>query len=207
MLWCFLSVAVVLRYDPVHYGVPEGSYSTAPDGPLRILEYREMVQVRNMMLACVMHNCLHFDQLFLEVSALCRTSNHGCEPAASVRDQPWQLCRNPSTLGISRQFEVLHAVANQPLRCCFDAVLQSLHSLGLRVVLDVVYNHTFASGPYSHNSVLDKIVPGYYHRRQEDGEMCHSTCCKYASSVLLAPCNSSFRILFEPCQTLMQLWS
>jgi pullulanase/glycogen debranching enzyme len=32
--------------------------------------------------------------------------------------------------------------------------LQSLHSLGLRVVLDVVYNHTFASGPYSQNSVL-----------------------------------------------------
>lgn len=33
-------------------------------------------------------------------------------------------------------------------------MLQSLHSLGLRVVLDVVYNHTFASGPYSQNSVL-----------------------------------------------------
>ena len=29
----------------VHYGVPEGSYSTQPDGPLRVLEYREMVQV------------------------------------------------------------------------------------------------------------------------------------------------------------------
>lgn len=29
----------------VHYGVPEGSYSTEPDGPLRVLEYREMVQV------------------------------------------------------------------------------------------------------------------------------------------------------------------
>lgn len=55
--------------------------------------------------------------------------------------------------------------------------MQSLHSLGFRVVQDVVYNHTFASGPYSHNSVLDKIVPGYYHRRQEDGEICHSTCC------------------------------
>uniref|UniRef100_A0A383WMX3 pullulanase n=1 Tax=Tetradesmus obliquus TaxID=3088 RepID=A0A383WMX3_TETOB len=89
-------------YDPVHYGVPEGSYSTAPDGPLRVLEFREMVQ--------------------------------------------------------------------------------SLHSLGLRVVLDVVYNHTFASGPYSQNSVLDKIVPGYYHRRQEDGEMCHSTCCNNTAS-------------------------
>lgn len=66
--------------------------------------------------------------------------------------------------------------------CCSCAglslcVLQSLHSLGFRVVLDVVYNHTFASGPYSHNSVMDKIVPGYYHRRQEDGDICHSTCC------------------------------
>ena len=27
-------------YDPVHYGVPEGSYATDPDGPARILEYR-----------------------------------------------------------------------------------------------------------------------------------------------------------------------
>lgn len=47
---------------------------------------------------------------------------------------------------------VMHA----GLRCCVAACLclQALHSLGLRVVLDVVYNHTFASGPYSHNSVL-----------------------------------------------------
>ena len=31
--------------------------------------------------------------------------------------------------------------------------------------------------PACRYSVLDKIVPGYYHRRMEDGEMCHSTCC------------------------------
>lgn len=30
-------------YDPVHYGVPEGSYATQPDGPQRTLEYRTMV--------------------------------------------------------------------------------------------------------------------------------------------------------------------
>jgi pullulanase/glycogen debranching enzyme len=35
-----------MQYDPVHYGVPEGSYSTAPDGAMRVLEFREMVQVR-----------------------------------------------------------------------------------------------------------------------------------------------------------------
>lgn len=41
----FTACVPLLRYDPVHYGVPEGSYSTAPDGPLRVLEFREMVQV------------------------------------------------------------------------------------------------------------------------------------------------------------------
>ncbi|GIL87906.1 hypothetical protein Vretimale_6300 [Volvox reticuliferus] len=84
-------------YDPVHYGVPEGSYATDPDGIARIREFREMVQ--------------------------------------------------------------------------------ALHVQGWRVVQDVVYNHTFASGPSSRYSVLDKIVPGYFHRRHEDGAICDSTCC------------------------------
>ena len=56
------------RYDPVHYGVPEGSYASTPDGPARIREHRAMVQ--------------------------------------------------------------------------------ALHKMGLRVVLDVVYNHTFAAGEH-----------------------------------------------------------
>lgn len=50
----------------MHYGVPEGSYATNPDGAARVLEFRTMVQ--------------------------------------------------------------------------------SLHNMSLRVVLDVVYNHTFATG-------------------------------------------------------------
>ena len=83
-------------YDPVHYGVPEGSYATDPDSAARVLEYRQMVQ--------------------------------------------------------------------------------ALHACGLRVVQDVVYNHTFASG-LDRYSVLDKVVPGYYHRRTESGKVCDSTCC------------------------------
>lgn len=89
-------------YDPVHYGVPEGSYSTNPDGPQRIVEYRRMVK--------------------------------------------------------------------------------SLASMGLRVVCDVVYNHTLSSGPSDVNSVLDKIVPGYYHRRNFDGIIEASTCCNNTAS-------------------------
>lgn len=33
-------------YDPVHYGVPEGSYAIDPDSADRVLEYRQMVKVR-----------------------------------------------------------------------------------------------------------------------------------------------------------------
>jgi pullulanase len=34
-------------YDPFHFTVPEGSYSTNPDGTTRIVEFREMVQNLN----------------------------------------------------------------------------------------------------------------------------------------------------------------
>ena len=83
-------------YDPFHYTVPEGSYSTDPDGPQRIVEFRDMVA--------------------------------------------------------------------------------ALNGTGLRVVMDVVYNHTNSAGQAA-TSVLDRIVPGYYHRLDEVGAVTTSTCC------------------------------
>ncbi len=83
-------------YDPVHYGVPEGSYASDPDGVVRIVEFRRMVQ--------------------------------------------------------------------------------ALSGMGLRVVMDVVYNHMHESGVGS-QAVLDRIVPGYYHRLNVDGAVENSTCC------------------------------
>ncbi|GAA0349269.1 pullulanase-type alpha-1,6-glucosidase [Bowmanella denitrificans] len=54
----------------------------------------------------------------------------------------------------------------------------ALHEMGLRTVLDVVYNHTASSGLYD-NSVLDKLVPGYYQRLNEvSGRIENSTCCE-----------------------------
>ena len=88
-------------YDPWHYTVPEGSYSTDPDGPARIREFRQMVQ--------------------------------------------------------------------------------ALDEAGLRVVMDVVYNHTSAAGQNA-RSVLDRIVPGYYHRLDGDGNIETSTCCQNTAS-------------------------
>lgn len=64
----------------------------------------------------------------------------------------------------------------------FRKMVQALNSIGLRVVLDVVYNHLHANGPYDENSVLDKIVPGYYLRRNADGFIEHSTCTNNTAS-------------------------
>lgn len=58
----------------------------------------------------------------------------------------------------------------------FRAMVAALNRAGLRVVMDVVYNHTHAAGQ-DPRSVLDRIVPGYYHRLLEDGTVATSTCC------------------------------
>jgi pullulanase len=47
--------------------------------------------------------------------------------------------------------------------------------------MDVVYNHTNAAGQNDH-SVLDKIVPGYYHRLNSDGVIETSSCCPNTAS-------------------------
>ncbi|MBB0243649.1 pullulanase-type alpha-1,6-glucosidase [Streptomyces alkaliphilus] len=58
----------------------------------------------------------------------------------------------------------------------YRRMVQGLHAAGLLVVNDVVYNHTFASGQ-DDKSILDRVVPGYYHRLLADGTVADSTCC------------------------------
>jgi pullulanase len=88
-------------YDPYHFTVPEGSYSSNPEGVTRIREFRNMVL--------------------------------------------------------------------------------SLNHRGLRVIMDVVYNHTSSFGQFE-NSVLDRIVPNYYHRYNADGGLETSSCCANTAS-------------------------
>ncbi|MDN5898498.1 MAG: pullulanase-type alpha-1,6-glucosidase, partial [Brachybacterium sp.] len=58
----------------------------------------------------------------------------------------------------------------------FRSMVGELHDMGMQVVLDQVYNHTAAHGQAS-TSVLDRIVPGYYHRLSLEGMVENSTCC------------------------------
>ncbi|WP_210521121.1 type I pullulanase [Hymenobacter terricola] len=52
-------------------------------------------------------------------------------------------------------------------------LVENLHSSGLRVVLDVVYNHTANAG----RSNFEQLVPGYYYRHNPDGTLSNATAC------------------------------
>ncbi|UYZ62457.1 type I pullulanase [Hymenobacter weizhouensis] len=52
-------------------------------------------------------------------------------------------------------------------------LVQALHRSGLRLVLDVVYNHT--SGADRHP--FDQLVPGYYYRQRPDGTYSDAAAC------------------------------
>ncbi|MGC5224651.1 pullulanase-type alpha-1,6-glucosidase [Micromonospora sp. DT81.3] len=59
----------------------------------------------------------------------------------------------------------------------FRSMVGALHQTGLQVVLDEVFNHTAQSGQEP-RSVLDQVVPGYYHRLNNVGAVETSTCCQ-----------------------------
>ena len=55
----------------------------------------------------------------------------------------------------------------------FKQMVQALHKAGIRVVLDVVYNHTFDIA----NSNFEKTVPGYFYRFNSDGKYANASGC------------------------------
>lgn len=55
----------------------------------------------------------------------------------------------------------------------FKQMVQSLHEAGLKVVLDVVYNHTFNT----EGSNFERTVPGYFFRHKPDGSLCDASGC------------------------------
>lgn len=55
----------------------------------------------------------------------------------------------------------------------FKQAIQALHHVGIRVVMDVVYNHTGATD----NSFFNRLVPGYYYRQDANGEFSNGSAC------------------------------
>jgi pullulanase len=109
--------------------------------------------------------------------------------AALPRDSPLQqraVMAVAGTDGYNWGYDPLHytvpdgSLATEPAGPArileFRAMVTALAGAGLRVIMDVVYNHTAAAG-LGRFSVLDRIVPGYYHRLLADGRAADSTCC------------------------------
>ena len=51
-------------------------------------------------------------------------------------------------------------------------MIQSLHNQGLRVIMDVVYNHTYHS-----DSPMNRAAPGYYYRHDAEGHPTNGSYC------------------------------
>ncbi len=55
----------------------------------------------------------------------------------------------------------------------FKQLIKTFHENGLRVVMDVVYNHT----AMTEQSNFNQLVPGYYYRQTKDGKFSDATAC------------------------------
>ncbi|MBR5060535.1 MAG: type I pullulanase [Prevotella sp.] len=55
----------------------------------------------------------------------------------------------------------------------FKQMVQALHKAGIKVILDVVYNHTYDI----ENSNFQKTYPDYYYRKNEQGEYSNGSGC------------------------------
>ncbi len=55
----------------------------------------------------------------------------------------------------------------------FKQMVQAMHAAGLRVVMDVVYNHTGET----EGSNFNREVPGYYYRHTDDGKWSDAAAC------------------------------
>ncbi len=55
----------------------------------------------------------------------------------------------------------------------FKEMVKTLHDNGLRVVLDVVYNHTGVT----EGSNFNQLLPGYYYRQNEEGGFSNASAC------------------------------
>jgi pullulanase len=55
----------------------------------------------------------------------------------------------------------------------FKAMVQALHDAGIRVIMDVVFNHTYRTGGWP----FDALVPGHYYRLTDTGSYANGSGC------------------------------
>lgn len=124
-------------YDPVHYGVPEGSYATDPDGVARWVRGHVRVCLLgnvSVMLSSMASRIFYNNVMFRVVKGRPVSTAEVVSSCCLSGNAPPSPFRGPTYPSSIRELREM---------------VQALHAQGWRVVQDVVYNHTFASGPFS----------------------------------------------------------
>ena len=63
----------------------------------------------------------------------------------------------------------------------YRTMVEGLHASGLRVIQDVVFNHTYTAGE-TPSANFDELVPNYYHRLDANGALENGSCCPDTAS-------------------------
>lgn len=149
-------------YDP-DSGVSEAcrgkykAFTAQPDGNAEGREFAPGVAYLKELGITHVHLLPFFDYGFLDEDGDGRQFNWGYDPVNyNIPEGSYATDAHDGTVRI---------------RECKE-MIQALHQAGIRVVMDVVYNHT-----HDADSWLERTAPGYYCRRWEDGTLANGSAC------------------------------
>ena len=111
------------------------------------------------------------DVHLLPVFDFATVNESACDPQGDAAHDCYNWGYDPQTFGAPEGSYATDASNGATRIVEFRRMVNALHAAGLRVGMDVVYNHTSDQLP------LDRIVPGYYHRLDASGRIERSTCC------------------------------
>ena len=95
------------------------------------------------------------------------------DEAAPARANRYNWGYDPQNYSVPEGSYATNAAAPAARISEFKQMVLNLHGQGLRVVLDVVYNHTADAK----RSNFEQLVPGYYYRHNPDGTLSNATAC------------------------------
>ena len=149
-------------YDP-DSGVPEAcrgkykAFTAQPDGNAEGREFAPGVAYLKELGITHVHLLPFFDYGFLDEDGDGRQFNWGYDPVNyNIPEGSYATDAHDGTVRIRECKEMIRA----------------LHQAGIRVIMDVVYNHT-----HDADSWLERTAPGYYCRRWEDGTLANGSAC------------------------------
>ncbi len=113
-----------------------------------------------------------FDFASVDESAGSDTGSAGSDPDGAEKREPYNWGYDPLNFNVPEGSYATDPFHGEVRILELKELVMALHRGGIRVIMDVVYNHT-----YSRDSWFERTVPGYYYRRGEDGTWSDGSAC------------------------------